>query len=162
MEERLKKPLSHLQRLCSQREYCRKDILRKAVLLCDGDSADAESLVKSLEDEGYVDNSRYATAFAREKSSITGWGPEKIAYQLRLKGIDKNLISSALAETDSDKAVARLRKLLLVKWKSLKNDPEAKLKLIRFALSRGYNYTSVRPLIEEIAKEEEEEEKSVA
>lgn len=155
MEERLKRTLSRLQHLCSRREYCRKDILRKALLLCEENSADAEAIVESLEEEGYVNNLRYATAFAREKSSITGWGPEKIAFQLRTKGIDKDTISSALAETDPDKAEAKLRKILLTKWKSLQGDPEAKFKLMRFALSRGYNYSSIRSLIDETVKEAE-------
>jgi len=151
MEERLKNALSRLQRLCSQREYCKRDILRKALPLCEGSREDAEVLLKSLEEEGYVDDSRYAAAFALDKSSITGWGPEKISYQLKMKGIDRAVISSALSQIDGSKAEAKLRKLLSTKWKSVCGAPEAKLKLIRFALSRGYSYNTVRPLIEETA-----------
>ena len=42
--------------------------------------------------------------------------------------------------------------MLVNKWKTLADDPQGRLKLIRFALSRGYDYEPVRPIIERITR----------
>ena len=39
------------------------------------------------------------------------------------------------------------------KWKSLDGDPAAKFKLLKYALSRGYDYEQVRSLVEEICRQ---------
>ena len=150
MEDNKKKILGKLERMCLRREYCREDIFRKALKLCEEDAGLANELLKSLIEDGFVDERRYASAFAREKAGIAGWGRVKIRYMLKGKHIDEEIIREALEEIDGDKAGDRLRKLLENKWKSLKEDKNAKLKLIKFALQRGYEYEQVAKLIEEI------------
>ena len=125
-----------LRCLCSRREYCSADILKKAADALDGDKDAAEQILQVLMSEKYVDDLRYATAYAREKSMISGWGETKIRYMLSSKRISRSLVDQALTEIDSDKADARLRKLLENKSKTLKADPQIRLKLLRFAL--GY------------------------
>ena len=138
------KVLDKLRRLCSRREYCSSDILKKASAALDGDMDTAREILDELVKEKYVDDLRYASAFARDKSSIAGWGEKKIGYMLAAKGIGKDIITEALTEIDRHKADGRLEKLLDNKWKTLKNDPQAKMKLIRFALSRGYDYERIK------------------
>lgn len=136
--------LSRLQKLCSKAEYCRADVYRKALKDLEGDADAASRVAASLVADKYVDDFRYASAFAREKSSIQGWGPVKIRYQLRAKGVPEACIAAALEEiADSPAAASRLEKLLEAKKKMLEGDPQAKLKLIKFALSRGYEYEEV-------------------
>lgn len=137
------KSLSRLQKLCSKAEYCRQDVYRKALKDLEGDAQAAQEVVEDLVRERYVDDARYAAAFAREKASLQGWGPVKIRFQLRGKGISDGDISTALAEIDSAKADARLEKLLQEKRRTLEGDPQCRLKLIKFALSRGYDYDAV-------------------
>ena len=141
MDERIKKVLVSLQGRCARREYCTADIRRKAL---DGDAAAAQEVLDSLVADGYVDDVRYAGAFAREKAVLDGWGPVKIRYALRGKGIDAPAIDEALASIDGDAASEKLGKLLAAKAKSLEGDPQAKLKLIKYALSRGYNYEDIK------------------
>lgn len=137
------KVLDRLRRLCSRREYCTSEIMKKALDATGGDHEAAASIVKVLADERYVDDLRYASAFARDKSSIAGWGAVKIRYMLSAKGVSKDKIAMALAEIDNDKAEGRMDRLLENKWKTLKDDPHGKQKLIRFALGRGYGYDEV-------------------
>ena len=135
--------LSRLQRLCSKAEYCRADIYRKALKDLDGDAAEASRLVEELIRDRYVDDARYAQAFAREKASLQGWGPVKIRFQLRAKGVSDAVITAALDEIDESSADARLQRLLAAKAKTLEGDPQFRLKLIKFGLSRGYEYSKV-------------------
>ena len=135
--------LSRLQRLCSKAEYCRADIYRKALKDLDGDALEAARLVEELVRDRYVDDSRYASAFAREKASIQGWGPVKIRFQLRAKGVSEADISAALEEIDPAAADTRLEHLLSAKARTLQGDPEIRLKLLKFGLSRGYDYSKL-------------------
>ncbi len=150
MEENLYKALCRLQADCARREYCTSEITARALKLSDGDAEAAMTLVSSLVQDGFVDDARYAAAFAREKSALTGWGPHKISNALRIKGIGRDTIESALREIDTQKATQKLRKLLVSKWQSLRDDPYGKFKLLRYALGRGHEYEQVRRLVEEI------------
>lgn len=146
------KVADRLRGLCSRREYPSSDILKKALIALDGDREEAEGIVSKLIEERYVDDSRYAMAFARDKASIAGWGEVKIRHMLLAKGVPMDIINEALEEIDEGKAAARLEKLLEVKSRSLRDDPQKKLKLLRFALGRGYSYDDVKSVIDRFLK----------
>lgn len=144
------KVLPYLQNLCAKREYCRSEILKKAETALEGDRQAAQEMLDSLVADRFVDDARYAAAFARERSSLTGWGPDKIRYSLLMKGISKADIVAALEEVDPEAAGARMEKLITAKCKSLQGDPFIKFKLIKYALSRGYRYDDVAPAVDRI------------
>ena len=152
MTDPQKRILDRLRGLCSRREYCVADVLKKAADGLEGDRAAAQEVVDVLVKEKYVDDLRYASAFARDKSAIQGWGEVKIRYMLSAKGVPRDVIDKALEEIDQDKADSRLEKLLQNKLKSLKDDPQCRLKLFRFALGRGYSYDEVNSLINTLLK----------
>lgn len=139
--------LSRLQKLCSKAEYCRADVYRKALKDLEGDEEAAGRVVEQLLADKYVDDARYASAYAREKASLQGWGPVKIRFQLRAKGVSDANIRAALEEVEPEKARAKLQKLLETKAKTLAGDPQFRLKLIKYALSRGYDYNVVEDII---------------
>lgn len=171
MNESSKKILSRLENQCARREYCSSEILAKAVKALSGTGregscsavighpsagggvqalSDSDKLLEAREilgrliADGYVDDLRYASAFAREKASLTGWGVIKIRFALGAKKIDKDIIDRALEDIDTDKASDKLERLMAAKWKSLQGDPQARLKLLKFGLSRGYEYDAVQ------------------
>jgi regulatory protein len=144
------KVADRMRALCSRREYCRKDVLKKVMTALDGDAAKAEEVVGKLVEERYVDDRRYAAAFARDKASIAGWGAAKIRYMLAAKGVDREIIASALEEVDVSRADARLEKLMENKARSLKDDPQRRIKLLRFGVGRGYAYEEVSSMIDRI------------
>ena len=140
--------LSRLQKLWSMAEYCKADIRRKALKDLEGDEDAAAKVVEALLSDKYVDDARYASAFAREKATLQGWGPVKIRFQLRAKGVSDADIRAALEEIEPEKADAKLQKLLQVKAKTLEGDPQFRLKLIKFGLSRGYEYDAVEKALQ--------------
>lgn len=143
--------LARLQKLCAKAEYCRADVYRKALKALDGDSAQASKLVDSLVEDRYVDDARYASAFAREKASLQGWGPIKIRFQLRSKGISDQVIAAALEEVEPARAADKLERLLANKARTLQGDPQFRLKLIKFGLSRGYEYEAVEEVVKKLS-----------
>ena len=152
MDEKKLKVLDRLRGLCSRREYCYADVLKKAKDALDGDAQAAKEVADVLVEDKYVDDLRYASAFARDKSAIQGWGEVKIRYMLSAKGVSRDVIDKALEEIDQDKADSRLEKLLQNKLKSLKDDPQCRLKLLRFALGRGYSYDEVNDVVNSLLK----------
>lgn len=142
--------LSRLQKLCSKAEYCEADIYRKALKDLEGDADAARKVMEALISEKYVDNARYASAFAREKAAIQGWGPVKIRFQLKAKGVEEGTIRAALEEIDRGKQADKLNKLLQAKARSLTGDPQFRLKLLRFGLTRGYDYDAVEAEVSKI------------
>ena len=150
----INKILDNLRRQCSRREYCTSDVLKKAEKALEGDTEKARQIVSTLVEDRYVDDLRYASAYAREKSAISGWGEVKIRYMLSAKGISRDLISQALEEVDIQRADNRLVKRLENKYRALREDPQCRLKLLRFALGRGYSYDEVSGHIDALMKED--------
>ena len=156
MTEREKSVYDALSAQCAKREYCTADVRRKALQRLEFDAAAAESVVSALVTDGFVDDRRYAAAYAREKSALSGWGPVKIRAALLARGVAREVVVEALGEVDPARASAKLEKVLETKWRTLRDDPQGRLKLIRFALSRGYDYEPVRPLVERITRPEDD------
>ena len=149
-ETEVRKVTDRLRRLCSRREYCSSDILKKAVTALEGDKEIAENVLAELIKDKYVDDFRYASAYAREKAMISGWGETKIRYMLSGKRVASDIIAQALNEIDEGKASTRLEKIIENKYRSLKSDPQCRLKLIRFGLGRGYSYDEVSAAVSRI------------
>ena len=148
MEE--KKVLERLQRQCARMEYCTSDIRRKALKAMEGDAETAARIVDALLKDRFVDDRRYAAAFAREKASLQGWGTVKIRFQLRGKGIPDEIINEALQEIDPAKAASKLDKLAAERYRILKDDPQCRLKMLKALLSRGYGYDEVEAAVNHV------------
>ena len=144
----ISKILQRLEAQCARREYCSSDVYSKALKALGPEGAEAASqVVESLRENGFVDDRRYAAAFAREKASLTGWGPVKIRLALKAKKISGSVIEEALGEIDDSKACEKLQRLLESKARTLEGDPQKRLKLLRFALGRGYEYDDVEKVL---------------
>ena len=153
MEEAARKRLDRLMRLCAGRECCRSDIRRK---LADLPPEQAEEVLETLCREGYLDDARYARAFARDKSALQGWGSLKIKLALQKKQIDDAAIAAALEAIDQPAADARKEQLLHAKWKALshEDDPARKqAKFFRYALGRGYGYEEIKRIYDHLRRD---------
>jgi regulatory protein len=134
--------LQAMQRICSMREYCESDILSKLGRF-DLNPGEAEKIVESLKADKFVDDRRYSQAFVRDKSRLSGWGGRKISFALRRKKIEQSIIAEAIKELDKSSEAERLIKILAIKAKSIDKEEsrdKRTAKLIRFALSRGFDY----------------------
>lgn len=157
MEEEILKLTDRLRGQCSRREYCTADIRKKALKALDGNADAASRVVDVLVEEKYVDDLRFASAFARDKSSIQGWGEVKIRYMLAAKGISREDIDRALEDIDDSRAASRLEKLMENKYRSLKDDPQCRLKMLRFGLGRGYGYEEISGIVEQLTRRKDED-----
>lgn len=153
--------MQQLRRSCSLREYCREDIRTKALKKFgrEQQTADkagllADQAVDMLTDEGFVCEQRYACAYVRDKSALSGWGAAKIRHFLLGKGIPKEIVEQALGEIDSQKSSDKLRRALEAKYKALApkcgENAALRQRMLRLALSRGHDYDSSIAIIQDI------------
>ena len=144
---------------CSASEHCRADVLAK--LYQWGAPEDVwEDILKHLEKERYIDESRYAIAYVRDKYRFNQWGRIKITQALRMKQIAAVSIFEALEEIEEDEYLSVLTSLLKKKLRSVKasNDYERNGKLIRFAVSHGYEMNDILLCIRKLGYEVEDSE----
>jgi len=151
--------ISRLERMCSMREYCEFELRHKLEKFDKSSELSAQEkrfILESLKRNKFFDDSRYAEAFIKDKHKLAGWGRRKIEYALHLKHIEKEIVESALDWIDSDKEEDRLSDLLRRKIGSFKKDEDqqkVKVKLIRFALGRGFNFSHINGVINKIIQE---------
>ena len=130
--------------LCTSAEHCICDISDK-LKKRGADNDMIERIISRLLEEGFINESRYAHAFVRDKYRFDKWGKIKIRMALKAKYIDSSLIDAAFEEINMKEYLENLSLLLNAKRKSVKagNDYEINGKLIRFALSRGYEMDDI-------------------
>ncbi len=152
-EKRPKTPqqaLASLMRLAARTEKTESDALR--LLHGWGVATDeAERILAKLIQDRFIDNSRYAEAYVREKTRLSGWGEYKIRAALQRKAISRDIIDRALSQTDDAMLQKRLSALLAKKRKNIKATTayELKTKLIRYGISLGYKYDQVIEAVQE-------------
>jgi regulatory protein len=143
--------LELLRQYCSYRARCHKEVRTKLIdLKIYGD--DLEKIMASLVEEDFLNEERYAQAFVRGKYRINKWGKMKILQNLKRNNISPYIIKKALAEIDVDEYRTTLRNLLTEKLFHVKEKNKARRyqKLNRYALQKGYEYSLVKELIEEL------------
>lgn len=125
---------------CSKMERCKSDVMKK--LRSFPLSAEEKmAIVQYLVEEGYIDEMRYAKAFASDKLRFDGWGKLKIKYALLQKNIDPSTIDIALNELDEHVYRQILTEELNKKLKTLPADLDPftrSHKLFQFGFQRGF------------------------
>lgn len=122
------------------------------------DDNDAQRVLQRLIAERFINDSRYAAAFVREKINLSGWGSYKIVAALRRKGVDNRIIENALSQYGSVDMEERLQGLLEKKIKTVKyrDTSDLRAKLFRFAANRGYDYSTAMQAVDRVVKGERE------
>lgn len=127
---------------CTLCERCTSEVCTK-LTAWGMTSAQQHRIIERLIDEKFIDERRYCSAFVNDKVRFNHWGRIKIVAKLREKKLPADIINEALDAIDENEYNATLRKLLNNKMKELKNsndERQTKQKLLRFAISRGFEY----------------------
>lgn len=103
----------------------------------------ANELLSKLIEEGFLNEERFARAFAGGRFRMKGWGKRKITAELKKRGISDYSIRAALREEIPQEAYeACAGKILAKKWSSLKGPGNTEYvkqsKTRQYMLSRGF------------------------
>ena len=136
--------------LCCQSEHCVADITEK-LLRWGVSREDSDRIIDRLIDEKYIDESRYALAYVRDKVRFSHWGRVKIKSMLRMLRISEQDISNAFDSFDEDEYFGVLENVIESKRRTMSetNSYASRVKLIRFALQRGFEMHEITKFISE-------------
>ncbi|NBP70301.1 MAG: RecX family transcriptional regulator [Cytophagia bacterium] len=128
-----------LYRFCAYQERCHQDVETKLHDLgIRGDEAD--EVIHHLISEGFLNEERFAKAFANGKFRQKQWGRLKITNELEQRNLSRHCIQAGLREIGDDEYVATLKNLLSKKAPGIEADNVFTLRdrLSRYALQKGF------------------------
>ena len=141
--------LQRLTALCASAEHCEYEMTEK-MRKWEVEESERERIIKYLRKAKFVDDERYARALVKDKIKYNKWGRRKVEQVLWAKHIAEDIRQRVLDEVDDSEYKSVLADLLKSKRRSVKasNDYELNMKLIKFALSRGFDYGIVKQCID--------------
>jgi len=142
--------LNKMQNLCSGQEKCISDITQKLKTLKINNS-DISEIIDNLIDNNFLNEERFAIAFANDKIKFNKWGLIKIKYELKSKRIKDNDIATAFSLINQDDYKEMQILELTKKIKSISDEEDKqklKSKMYNFAQSRGYDTNLTKIVIE--------------
>ena len=114
---------------------------------------EVEEIISTLIEENYLNEERYAIAFAGGKFRMKHWGRTKIKYELQQKKISAYCIKKAMKEIDEKDYGKIFSKLAEKKWASLKNEKNIfakKRKIQDYLLQKGFEYELINEFFKKI------------
>ena len=114
---------------------------------------DHDEIMAALIEENYLNEERFALAFARGKFRMKQWGRVKIKYELKQRQVSEYSIKKALKQIDEEEYMTSLKKLAEDRYASLKGEQYLvrKKKTIDYLMQKGYE-----PGLIQIAMNEQE------
>jgi regulatory protein len=134
-----KDALNKIYRYCAYQERSHNDV-RSKLFEFGLRSTDVDEILSHLITEGFLNEERFARAFARGKFRILKWGKSKIQRELEASGVSPRNIKSGFEEIPFDEyskaltALIRKKSIQIVEENSFKK----KNKIARFAITKGY------------------------
>ncbi len=145
--------LPKLKQYCAYQERCHAEVIDKLYKLGVW-KKDHDAIVATLIEESYLNEERYAIAFAGGKYRMKQWGRVKIKYELKQKQVSNYSINKALKQFDEDAYLQTLQKLAEEKYALLKSEQYLirKKKTMDFLVQRGYEHELIAITMNNITK----------
>lgn len=120
----------------------------------------AQEVLARLEAVGLVDDEDFAEQWVRSRQAVAGKGKRALAAELRTKGVDDDVIASALADIDAGAERGRAEQLVerRLRREVLDDGDDAKVmrRLIGMLARRGYSQSmAVAVVTDAVATERE-------
>jgi len=114
-----------------------------------------DEIISTLIEEDYLNEERFAKAFAGGKFRMKDWGRKKIYYALREKKVSDYSIKQAMKEIDDEEYKKNLKELVEEKYESLKDEQYLvrKKKTVDYMLQKGYEFDLVTKAVNELTNQ---------
>ena len=141
--------LQKLKHYCAYQERCHSEVKEKLYNLGVW-KKDHDEIISTLIEENYLNEERFAIAFAGGKWRVKQWGRVKIKYELKQKKVSEYCIKKALQQISEEEYLAVLKKMADEKYTSLKAEQYLvrKKKTMDFLIRKGFEMDLVRKVIE--------------
>ncbi len=124
---------------CAYQERSRSEV-REKLLSYGLDEDQTEQALDKLVADNFLNEERFAKAFAGGKFRMKKWGRIKIRAELKMHGLSSQIIGKGLEEIDPDDYEQTLRQLA-EKKSAEERDPNPLLrknKIVRYLMGKGY------------------------
>jgi regulatory protein len=140
--------LQKLRHYCGYQERCHTEVKEKLYSLGVFKN-EHDAIIATLIEEGYLDEERFAIAFAGGKFRVKHWGRVKIKYELKQKQVSEYSIKKALQQIKEDEYLDVLKKLACEKFALLKEEQHLlrKKKTMDYLIQRGFEMDLVREIV---------------
>lgn len=141
--------LQKLKHYCAYQERCHSEVKEKLYNLGVW-KKEHDEITATLIEEGYLNEERFAIAFAGGRFRIKQWGRVKIKYELKQKQVSEYSIKKALKQIDEEEYLNVLNKLAKEKYASLKNEQYLvrKKKTIDYLMGKGFEMELIKAAVE--------------
>lgn len=141
--------LQKLKHYCAYQERCHSEVKEKLYNLGVWKN-DHDEIIASLIEENYLNEERFAIAFAGGKFRMKQWGRIKIKYELKQKQVSEYSIKKAMKQIGEEEYLALLHKLTEEKYAALKKEQYLirKKKTMDYLMAKGFEPELVRSVIE--------------
>ncbi len=143
--------LQKISHYCAYQERSHKEVRNK--LYSYGlHKADVERILTQLITDGFLNEERFAKAFAGGKFRMKKWGRNKIIHELESQGITPRCIEKGLREIDEGHYRATVEKLIRNKLAHIEDSNLFKIrdKVARFVIGKGYEPELVWVILKEM------------
>jgi regulatory protein len=103
------------------------------------DPSAIEAVVDELRATGWLDDARYARRFADDKRQLDRWGSERIARDLRKRGVAAELVEEVVAGQGDSEELATALLLLEQRLPTPPTDDRERSRAWRLLIRRGYD-----------------------
>lgn len=142
---------SKIRHWCARAERSAAQVRRK--LYTWGESAQADALIQQLVADGFLDEQRFAAAFAMDHIRIKGWGPAKVLAALRHEHqLDDLTISNAMAAIEEGDVLEAARRAARKRRLGREDEPAADT--VGALLSRGFDLATAQAAVAAVAGED--------
>ncbi len=143
--------LVKIYRYCAYQERSHQEV-RNKLFEYGLHTGEVDELLSRLITEGYLNEERFAKAFAGGKFRMQKWGRMKIQRELEHRGLTKNCIGRGMKEIDPGDYSKTLKELIK---KKAKQTAETNLfkkrdKVARFAIFKGYEPELVWEVVKDL------------
>jgi regulatory protein len=99
----------------------------------------AEAAIRSLTEDGYLDDLRFSKRLAEDRRHLDGWGRERIARTLAGRGVPREVIEEALAGEDPGAEQAGALDLLRRRFASPPDEARDQRRALGILVRKGYD-----------------------
>jgi regulatory protein len=140
--------LQKLKHYCAYQERSHSEVKEKLYNLGVW-KKEHDEIIATLIEDGYLNEERFAIAFAGGKFRIKQWGRVKIKYELKQKQVSDYSIKKALKQIDEEEYMKVLEKLVEQKYEALKGEQYIvrKKKTMDYLVGRGFEPELVRSIM---------------
>ncbi len=114
-------------------------------------------MIEKLVTWRYVDDEAFARYWIEQRETNRPRGRQLLAQELRLKGVDREVIREAIAEAgvDEQAAARQLAEAKLPRYRQL--DPQVRWRRLgAYLMRKGFRYETVRAVLQDVLAGEEE------